>query len=223
VTIRVVIADDQELIRSGLRTVLDAQPDLDVVGEAKDGSDAVATVRRLRPDVVLMDIRMPNVDGLQATRRIVDGADAPRVLILTTFDADEYVYEAMTGGASGFLLKDVRPEQLAHAIRVVAGGDQLLAPSVTKLLIESFVQRRPGPAGSAPQLAHLTDREREVLELIATGRSNAEIASALTIGEATVKTHVNRLFAKLGLRDRVQAVVLAYETGLVTPSGRDPT
>jgi DNA-binding NarL/FixJ family response regulator len=223
VTIRVVIADDQELIRSGLRTVLDAQPDLEVVGEAKDGSDAVATVRRLRPDVVLMDIRMPNVDGLQATRRIVDGADAPRVLILTTFDADEYVYEAMTGGASGFLLKDVRPEQLAHAIRVVAGGDQLLAPSVTKLLIESFVQRRPGPAGSAPQLAHLTDREREVLELIATGRSNAEIASALTIGEATVKTHVNRLFAKLGLRDRVQAVVLAYETGLVTPSGRDPT
>jgi DNA-binding NarL/FixJ family response regulator len=221
-TIRVVIADDQELIRSGLSTVLDAQPDIEVVGEAKDGSEAVTMVRRLRPDVVLMDIRMPNVDGLQATRRIVDRPDAPRVLILTTFDADEYVYEAMTGGASGFLLKDVRPEQLAHAIRVVAGGDQLLAPTVTRRLIESFVTHRSASAGVPPQLAQLTERELEVLRLIAHGRSNSEIAATLTIGEATVKTHVNRLFAKLRLRDRVQAVVLAYETGLVTPTGHQP-
>lgn len=222
-TIRVVIADDQQLIRSGLSTVLDAQPDIEVVGQAENGGEAVATARRLRPDVVLMDIRMPSVDGLQATRRIVDRPDAPRVLILTTFDADEYVYEAMTGGASGFLLKDVRPEQLAHAIRVVAGGDQLLAPTVTRRLIESFVQRGPGPLGVPPQLARLTDRELEVLRLIAHGRSNAEIASTLTIGEATVKTHVNRLFAKLRLRDRVQAVVLAYESGLVRPAGHGPT
>lgn len=221
-TIRVVIADDQQLIRSGLSTVLDAQPDIEVVGQAENGGEAVATARRLRPDVVLMDIRMPSVDGLQATRRIVDRPDAPRVLILTTFDADEYVYEAMTGGASGFLLKDVRPEQLAHAIRVVAGGDQLLAPTVTRRLIESFVQRGPGPLGVPPQLARLTDRELEVLRLIAHGRSNAEIASTLTIGEATVKTHVNRLFAKLRLRDRVQAVVLAYESGLVRPAGHGP-
>jgi DNA-binding NarL/FixJ family response regulator len=219
--IRVVIADDQALIRSGLSTVLDAQPDIEVVGEAENGSEAVATVRRLRPDVVLMDIRMPHVDGLQATRRIVDRPDAPRVVILTTFDADEYVYEAMTGGASGFLLKDVRPEQLAHAIRVVAGGDQLLAPTVTRRLIESFVQRRPSPVELPQQLTHLTDRELEVLQLIAHGRSNTEIASTLAIGEATVKTHVNRLFAKLRLRDRVQAVVLAYETGLVAPTGKD--
>jgi DNA-binding NarL/FixJ family response regulator len=222
-TIRVVIADDQALIRSGLSTVLDVQPDIEVVGEAANGSEAVASARRLRPDVVLMDIRMPHVDGLQATRRIVDHPDAPRVLILTTFDADEYVYEAMTGGASGFLLKDVRPEQLAHAIRVVAGGDQLLAPTVTRRLIESFVQRRPGPLGIPPRLAQLTERELEVLRLIAHGRSNAEIASTLIIGEATVKTHVNRLFSKLQLRDRVQAVVLAYETGLVAPTGKDPT
>ncbi len=217
--IRVLVADDQALVRGGFRMILEAQKDMEVVGEAGDGREAVAQARALRPDVVLMDIRMPELDGLEATRRLISEDNAIRVLILTTFDLDEYVYEAMKTGASGFLLKDVTPERLADAVRVVAAGEALLAPAITRRLIEGFV-RRPAPGSGAPtELSHLTQRELEVLKLVARGLSNAEIASTLVLSEATVKTHLTHILAKLGLRDRVQAVVLAYESGLVSAGG----
>jgi DNA-binding NarL/FixJ family response regulator len=215
--IRVVVVDDQALVRGGFRMILDAQRDIEVVAEAGDGREALDKARELRPDVVLMDIRMPELDGLEATRRLLTGDDSSRVLILTTFDADEYVYEAMKAGASGFLLKDVRPEQLAEAVRVVAAGDALLAPAITRRLVEQFVRRPPPGSEKPPELAELTERELDVLVLVARGLSNAEIASALFLTEATVKTHVTHIFAKLNVRDRVQAVVLAYESGLVQP------
>jgi DNA-binding NarL/FixJ family response regulator len=215
--IRVLVADDQALVRGGFRMILDAQGDVEVVAEAEDGQQALALARELKPDVVLMDIRMPGVDGLEATRRLLAAPEPPRVLILTTFDLSEYVYEAMKSGASGFLLKDVRPEQLAEAVRTVAAGDALLAPAITRRLIEEFV-RRPPPGQRAPaELADLTGRELEVLRLIARGLSNGEIAQTLFVSEATVKTHVTRILAKLDLRDRVQAVVFAYECGLAQP------
>jgi DNA-binding NarL/FixJ family response regulator len=215
--IRVLIADDQALVRGGFRLILQAQRDMEVVGEAEDGRQALQLVKELKPDVVLMDIRMPELDGIEATRRLGDVPDAPRVLMLTTFDMNEYVYEAMKSGASGFLLKDVRPEQLAEAVRTVAAGDALLAPSITRRLIEEFVHRPPPGQTRPPELDELTDRELEVLQLIAKGLSNAEIGAQLFVSEATVKTHVTRILAKLRLRDRVQAVVLAYESGLVEP------
>lgn len=215
--IRVLIADDQALVRGGFRLILESQPDMEVVGEAENGRDAVRLARELAPDVALMDIRMPELDGIEATRRVVDAPSAPRVLVLTTFDLNEYVYEAMKAGASGFLLKDVRPEQLADAVRTVARGDALLAPAITRRLIEDFVRRPPPGQKSPPELAELTDRELEVLSALARGLSNAEIAGELFVSEATVKTHVTRILMKLRLRDRVQAVVLAYECGLVQP------
>jgi DNA-binding NarL/FixJ family response regulator len=216
--ISVLIADDQALVRGGLRMIVDAQEDMEVVGEAENGAEAVATAERLEPDVVLMDIRMPDLDGIAATGRLADhGPAQTRVLVLTTFDEDQVVYEAMRAGASGFLLKSAPPARLAEAIRVIAAGEALLAPSITRRLVEDFV-RRPPPGSEAPAgLAELTDREREVLALIARGLSNAEIADELVVSGATVKTHVNRLLGKLSLRDRVQAVVLAYETGFVQP------
>jgi DNA-binding NarL/FixJ family response regulator len=216
--IRVLLVDDEALVRGGFRMILESQDDIEVAGEASDGAEALAQVRELRPDVVLMDIRMPGMDGLEATRRILGaGPDAPRVLILTTFDLDEYVYEAMRSGASGFLLKSVRPRQLPDAVRTIAEGESLLAPSVTRRLVEEFV-RLPPPGQAVPDaLSELTERELDVLRLIADGQSNAEIAASLFLSEATVKTHVTRLLTKLGLRDRVQAVVLAYECGLVRP------
>ena len=215
--IRVLIADDQALVRGGFRMILESQTDMEVVGEAEDGRQAVARSKELKPDVVLMDIRMPEMDGLEATGRLVDAPEAPRVLMLTTFDMNEYVYEAMKSGASGFLLKDVRPEQLAEAVRTVAAGDALLAPAITRRLIEEFV-RRPPPGQNRPaELDELTERELEVLKLIAKGLSNGELAKELFLSEATVKTHVTRILMKLHLRDRVQAVVLAYESGLIQP------
>jgi DNA-binding NarL/FixJ family response regulator len=215
--IRVLIADDQALVRGGFRMILEAQEDIQVVGEASDGREALAQAQELDPDVVLMDIRMPELDGLDATRELVQGDGSARVLVLTTFDLDEYVYEAMKAGASGFLLKDVRPEQLAEAVRVVAAGDSLLAPAITRRLVEEFV-RRPRPGSDRPdRLSELTERELEVLKLLARGLSNAEVASALFVSEATVKTHVAHILTKLKIRDRVQAVVLAYESGLVLP------
>jgi DNA-binding NarL/FixJ family response regulator len=216
VSIRVLLADDQELMRTGFRLILNAEPDIEVVGEAADGAQAVHAARRLEPDVVLMDVRMPHMDGIAATRKL--GRDGPRVLILTTFDLDEYVYDALRAGASGFLLKDAPADQLVGAIRVVAAGEALLAPTVTRRLIAEFV-RRPEPE-TVPALEELTARELEVLELMARGLSNAELAHELVLSEATVKTHVKRVLAKLDLRDRVQAVVLAYETGLVQPGNR---
>ena len=213
-TIRVLLTDDQNLVRGGFRMILRAEPDIDVVGEAADGVESVALARELYPDVVLMDVRMPNMDGIEATRRIIDGSgDAPRVLVLTTFDLDEYVYEALRAGASGFLLKDAPEEQLVSGIRIVADGGSLFAPAVTRRLIERF-------AGAAPQepppaLAALTSRELEVLRLLARGLSNAEIADELVLSEHTAKTHVAHILHKLHLRDRVQAVVLAYESGIV--------
>ena len=215
--IRVLIADDQALVRGGFRLILDSQKDMEVVGEAADGREALAQARELKPDVVLMDIRMPELDGLEATRRLVAGDGSACVLVLTTFDADEYVYEAMKAGASGFLLKDVRPEQLAEAVRVVAAGDTLVAPVITRRLIEDFVRRRPPGSGPPAEVSELTDRELEVLKLVAQGLSNREIAGILFLSEATVKTHITHVLAKLRLRDRVQAVVLAYESGLVHP------
>jgi DNA-binding NarL/FixJ family response regulator len=218
-SISILIADDQALVRTGFRMILEAEPDFRVVAEAKDGVDAVDAVRRCHPDVVLMDIRMPRMDGLEATRRILHGIPAgpPRVLILTTYDLDEYVYDALSVGASGFLLKDAPPEQLASGIRVIADGESLLAPTVTRRLIETFLRQRPRAPAPPPGLAQLSERELEVLYLIARGLSNAEIADELVVSGATVKTHVARVLAKLGLRDRVQAVVLAYESGLVAP------
>ena len=216
--IRILIADDQELVRTGFRVVLDAEPDLEVVGEAADGFAALQAAETLRPDVVLMDIRMPNLDGIEATRRIARGDGAPRILILTTFDLDDYVYEALRAGASGFLLKDARAEDLRQAVRMVAAGDALLSPAITRRLIESYTRRPPPTLHPAP-LAELTPRELEVLRLVARGHSNAEIARELVVGDATVKTHVARIFSKLGLHDRAQAVVLAYESGLIQPGG----
>ncbi len=215
---RVVIADDQTLVRSGFRMILGAAG-IPVVAEAADGGQAVAAVLKHRPDVVLMDIRMPEMDGLEATRRILAaraGAGC-RIIILTTFDLDEYVYTALTVGASGFLLKDVSPEQLVAAVRLVRSGDALLAPSITRRLVARFAPGAPGAPGGARELSELTPRELEVLRLLARGLSNAELAAELTLSEATVKTHVGRILAKLQLRDRVQAVVLAYETGLASP------
>jgi DNA-binding NarL/FixJ family response regulator len=212
-----MLVDDQELVRAGFRMILDLEPDLKVVGEATDGQDCLRQVRELTPDVVLMDIRMPRLDGIETTRRLTAPADAPKVLVLTTFDLDEYVYRAMRAGASGFLLKDVPREQLVAGVRVVARGESLLAPAITRRLVERFV-RLPEPGSGVPgDMAGLTARELEVLRLVAAGLSNAEIAERLVLGEATVKTHVARVLGKLGLRDRVQAVVLAYETGLVQP------
>lgn len=215
-TIRIVIADDQELVRTGFRVILDAEPDLEVVGEAGDGRQAVEAARASKPDVVLMDIRMPNLDGIEGTRRVTALPRAPRVLILTTFDLDEYVYEALRAGASGFLLKDAGADELLRAVRIVAAGDALLSPTITRRLIEDFA-RRPAPREKPAALAELTPRELEVLRLVARGLSNATIARELVVGDATVKTHVARIFAKLDLHDRAQAVVLAYESGLVQP------
>jgi DNA-binding NarL/FixJ family response regulator len=217
-TVRVLLADDQELVRAGFRMILETQADIEVVSEAGDGVEAVAATRRVRPDVVLMDIRMPNLDGLQATKQIMATGSRSRVLILTTFDLDEYVYQALAAGASGFLLKNAPPEQLIDAVRVVAAGDALLSPSITRRVIEQFT--RLPPPGGTDVLAGLTDREREVLKLVARGMSNAEIAAQLFVSDATVKSHVAHLLAKLQLRDRVQAVVLAYESGLIRPGTR---
>jgi len=216
--IDVLLADDQTLVRDGFRALIDREPDMRVVAEAADGVEAIALTRRHSPDVVLMDIRMPNIDGLTATTRVLALPAPPRVLVLTTFDRNEWVYEALRAGASGFLLKDVRGGQLTDAIRTVAAGDSLLAPSITRRLIEQFVARQPA---SRPQPAPgvLTDREAEVLRLLAAGLSNAEIADRLVIGHSTVKTHVTRLMTKLDLRDRAQAVVFAYETGFVQAGG----
>jgi DNA-binding NarL/FixJ family response regulator len=218
VTVRVLLADDQELVRAGFRMILETRADIEVVGDAGDGVEAVAATRRLQPDVVLMDIRMPNLDGLQATKQITAAGSAPRVLILTTFDLDEYVYQALTAGASGFLLKNAPPEQLISAVRVVAAGDGLLSPSITRRVIEQFT--RLPPPGGADALKGLTDRELQVLKLVARGLSNAEIAAELVVSDATVKSHVAHLLAKLRLRDRVQAVVLAYESGLIRPGSK---
>jgi DNA-binding NarL/FixJ family response regulator len=217
--IRVLLADDQALVRAGFRLLLDLQPDMEVIGEAPDGREAVTVATARRPDVVVMDVRMPVVDGIEATRRLTASAIPSRILILTTFDLDEYVYEAMRAGAAGFLLKDVGHELFLAGVRTVAAGEALVAPSVTRRLIEQFVRRRPARAGAPPEFASLTGRELEVLRLIAAGLSNAEIAERLVLSDQTVKSHVAHLLAKLGLRDRVQAVVTAYETGLVTPGG----
>jgi DNA-binding NarL/FixJ family response regulator len=217
VSTRIVVVDDQEVVRAAFGALLATQPDFEVVGAAADGAQAVRVCREQRPDVVLMDVRMPVVDGIEATRRILAESGDIRVVILTTFDLDEHVYDALEAGASGFLLKDVTAERLFDAVRVVAAGDALLAPAVTRRLVAEFARlrvRRPTPR---PELSTLTPRETEVLRLIAEGLSNPEIAARLVVGEETVKTHVSRVLAKLGLRDRTQAVVLAYESGLVTP------
>jgi DNA-binding NarL/FixJ family response regulator len=216
--VRLLIADDQELIRTGFKLILGAEPNIDVVGEASDGLEAVERVKALRPEVVLMDIRMPGIDGIEATRRVLAAelSPAPRVLILTTFDLNEYVYDALRAGASGFLLKDVPPEQLVAGVHVVARGEALLAPTITKRLIEEFAAKGPStPAAPPPGLDELTARELEVFKLIARGLSNAEVAETLVVSDTTVKTHVARILMKLGLRDRVQAVVFAYEHGVV--------
>ena len=215
--IRVLLADDQALVRDGFRALIDREPDLSVVAEAADGVEAIAAVRACRPDVVLMDIRMPNIDGLTATRRVLTLPEPPKVLVLTTFDRNEWVYDALRAGASGFLLKDVRGSQLTDAIRTVAAGEALLSPSITRRLIEEFVSRQP--AEPAPPPAALTEREAEVLRLLAAGLTNSEIAERLFVGHSTVKTHVARLLAKLELRDRAQAVVYAYESGFVQRGG----
>ena len=217
--INVVIVDDQELIRTGFELILGSEPDIDVVATCGDGIEALEDIERWRPDVVLMDIRMPRLDGIETTQQLHDrlGDDAPQVLILTTFDLDEYVYNALRAGAAGFLLKDTPPEALIEGVRTVASGDALLAPSITRRLIAQFAEGSTATTREVPELDELTDREREVLLCVARGLSNAEIGEELFVGETTVKTHVSRMLAKLGVRDRVQAVVLAYESGLVTP------
>lgn len=216
-TISVVLVDDQDLVRCGFRMILEAEDDITVVGEAGDGEQGVIATRQLRPDVVLMDVQMPRLDGLEATARIVQEVGIPsRVVILTTFERDDYVFEALRAGASGFLLKNAPPDELVHAVRVVAAGDALLAPSVTRRVIEEYA-RHPAPQGVGADLARLTERETEVLQLLATGKSNSELAASLYLGEGTIKTHVSNVLAKLGLRDRMQAVVFAYESGLVEP------
>jgi DNA-binding NarL/FixJ family response regulator len=217
--IRVLLADDQALVRGGLRLILDAEPDIEVVGEAADGSEAVVQALQSRPDLVLMDVRMPVLDGIEATARLLAELPATRVVMLTTFDLDEYVYEALRAGASGFMLKDTPPEQLISAIHIVASGDALLSPAITKRVIEEFIRRPPSTMATqpSPAVADLTARELEVLGFMARGLSNAEIAKDLFVSETTVKTHVARILMKLSLRDRVQAVVFAYETGLVEP------
>jgi DNA-binding NarL/FixJ family response regulator len=219
VTIGVVVVDDQALVRGGFRVLVDSASDLAVLGEASNGAEAVELVRATHPDVVLMDVRMPVMDGIEATRQILDGRDdGPRILVLTTFDLDEYVYAALRAGASGFMLKDTPPEELLAAIRVIAGGDALLAPSVTRRLIADFASREIKPAGSADILDSLTDREREVFGLVAKGMSNQEVADELHMSAATAKTHVSRVLMKLDARDRAQLVVIAYETGFISPS-----
>jgi DNA-binding NarL/FixJ family response regulator len=219
-TIRTLIADDQEMVREGFSVLLNAQPDIDVIGQAVDGGDAVKKVEELRPDVVLMDVRMPGLNGLEATRRILsDPATTTKVLVLTTFDLDEYVYEALQLGASGFLLKDASAGQLAEAVRIVAAGEALLAPSITKRLISEFSRQGPTRAPHKKRLEDLTERETEVLALIAQGLSNSEIAAQLVVAEQTVKTHVGRILVKLGLRDRTQAAIFAFQNGLVSPGG----
>jgi len=221
VTVRVLLADDQTLVRGGFRMILRAEPDIEVVGEASNGAEAIALARALAPDVVLMDVRMPEIDGIEATRRIVgDSRQPPRVLVLTTFDLDEYVYEALRAGASGFLLKDAPEDQLVAGIRVIASGASLFAPAVTRRLIERFAG--PAPASPPPAVAELTHRELEVFRLVARGLSNAEIAAALVVSQHTAKTHVAHILSKLDLRDRVQAVVLAYESGTVSAAPAAP-
>jgi DNA-binding NarL/FixJ family response regulator len=220
--IRVLIADDQALVRGGFRSILETQPDIDVVGEAEDGQGSVEQCATTLPDVVLMDIRMPRLDGLAATATIVAAPSPPKVLILTTFDLDDYVYQALRAGASGFLLKSAPPRELANAIRTIAAGDALLSPSITRRLIEDYVTRPRQQLRPGVEFDRLTPREAEVLRLIARGFSNAEIAARLHLSEPTVKTHVTRMLAKLNVRDRVQAVVLAYESGLVRPGGTQP-
>jgi DNA-binding NarL/FixJ family response regulator len=217
VTIRVLLADDQELVRTGFRMIVDAREDLMVVGEAADGRDAIAVAERTAPDVILMDVRMPVLDGIAATRQLVDAGNPARIVMLTTFDLDEYVFTALRAGASGFMLKDVRAEQLADAIRVVAAGEALLAPAITRRLLDRFAHELPSGEGPPPALEELTSREVEVLRLVAQAKSNAEIAAQLVLTEATVKTHISAILRKLDLRDRVQAVVLAYDAGLVRP------
>jgi len=224
--VRIVVADDHQIVRSGFAALLDTQPDFTVVGIAEDGAEAVRVCKETSPDIVLLDVRMPHMDGIEATKQLTSPGsrnDRPRVLILTTFDLDEYVYDALCAGASGFLLKDVAAEQLFHAVRVVAAGEALLAPTVTRRLIREFAAQRPKPdSPRAGRLATLTPRETQVLRLVAEGLSNPEIAARFTVTEETVKTHVSRILAKLGLRDRTQAVVTAYETGLVVPGTREP-
>lgn len=215
--ISVVLVDDQALIRTGLKMILEAEDDIEIVGEASDGEQGVVTTRQLQPDVVLMDVQMPTMDGLQATGRIVQEASIrSRIVILTTFERDDYVFEALRAGASGFLLKNSPPEELVHAVRVVAAGDALLAPSVTRKVIEGFIAR-PARQSNEAELARLTERETEILQLLATGKSNAELAVHLFVGEGTIKTHVSNVLTKLGLRDRMQAVIFAYESGLIEP------
>jgi DNA-binding NarL/FixJ family response regulator len=222
-TVRIIIADDHQVVRSGFAELLETQPDFTIIGTARDGREAVRIGRKLKPDVVLMDIRMPGMDGIEATRQLTrDGPGGPRILVLTTFDLDEYVYDALRAGASGFLLKDVTAEQLFDAVRVIAAGDGLLAPGITRRLISEFAQRPAAIPQPTPRLVDLTPREIQVLQLVAEGLSNSEIAARLTVTEETVKTHVSRILNKLGLRDRTQAVVTAYETGLVVPGSRTP-
>src|SRR5579864_3484957 len=219
-TIGIVVADDHEVVRTGFAAILDTQPDFIVLGTAADGAEALLTCQEQHPDVVLMDVRMPGMDGIEATRRLTSAGTAPRVLVLTTFDLDEYVYDALRAGASGFLLKDVTAERLFDAVRVIAAGEALLAPAITRRLISEFARLRPRPDGlPAAALSTLTPRETQVLRLVAEGLSNPEIAARLVVTEETVKTHVSRMLSKLGLRDRTQAVVTAYESGLVVPRG----
>jgi DNA-binding NarL/FixJ family response regulator len=216
-SVRVVLVDDQALIRTGFKMILESEDDIEVVGEASDGEQAISLTRSVRPDVVLMDVQMPTMDGLEATGRIVRDANIPsRIVILTTFERDDYIFEALRAGASGFLLKNAPSEELVHAVRVVAAGDALLAPSVTRKVIEGFI-RRPASRSNEVELQRLTERETEILQLLATGKSNSELAAHLFVGEGTIKTHVSSVLTKLGLRDRMQAVIFAYESGLIEP------